>query len=373
LPPNEERKRQERRERNKEAAARCRRKREDLTLDLLKQTQELNFEREKLKKMNHDLIYEKQRLESLLSTHENVCVHSKANKSFKTTNNNNNTNTNNSNQSVQSQPQQPTILLKLKKEELSEFIMKQSQEKNTNGKLNAKSLISQTPDDLKTLNQHLNASTLLTPTSGNQLETLLSQFELPNKQSNLNSTLLNNSFLNSSANTSSDSSLSSSSSLSSPSLLQRPNNLNFKSTRSNQSAQSTNQQLLTPFAFIQNFALALNSAVNGQQAAVAAAASAAMTNTTPTFNNNFSLLMTPGLQLNTPSAFFALTPLESTLNALNTPILQNNSVLSAHLANNSNIKNNTNNAGDSLNHIPIQSNSSSSAVASSLVESNKVK
>ena len=164
LPPDEARKRQDRRERNKEAAARCRRKREDLTISLTRKTEELSREADHLKRKYQELSHEKMRLENLLLTHEKACVKSSnlnitsnllANNNATNSNNNNN---NNSNSSFFQQQQQQQ-LLKIKKEELDEII-KQSQERKTQKIINQLNSINSnnnlSPSQTGKMNGHLN-------------------------------------------------------------------------------------------------------------------------------------------------------------------------------------------------------------------------
>lgn len=73
LPPDEARKRQDRRERNKQAAARCRRRREELAETLSLKTNQLSQEQENLKKNYDDLIKEKLKLENLFNEHVKEC------------------------------------------------------------------------------------------------------------------------------------------------------------------------------------------------------------------------------------------------------------------------------------------------------------
>lgn len=70
LSPEEEHRRRLRRERNKQAAARCRKRRMDQTNELLKQTEQLEDEKRRLQKDLQDLQSYCQELESCLSQHE---------------------------------------------------------------------------------------------------------------------------------------------------------------------------------------------------------------------------------------------------------------------------------------------------------------
>ena len=136
LPPDEARKRQDRRERNKEAAARCRRKREDLTMSLTRKTEELSREADHLKRKYQELNNDKMRLENLLSSHEKTCSSSSPKSNTNATSNaiSNNTIVANSNflqqQQQQQQQHQQQQLLKIKKEEIDDII-KQSQDRKT--------------------------------------------------------------------------------------------------------------------------------------------------------------------------------------------------------------------------------------------------
>lgn len=73
LSPEEEEKRRVRRERNKLAAARCRKRRVDQTNDLLGKVQILENEKNKLQRDIQDLQAEKDDLECLLQTHRSQC------------------------------------------------------------------------------------------------------------------------------------------------------------------------------------------------------------------------------------------------------------------------------------------------------------
>ena len=137
LPPVESAKRQERRNRNKEAAARCRRKREDQTQSLTKQTEALGQHQEALKRKGHELQAEKNRLEKVLQAHEKVCQHAssaasiRANASSGRSNNYQQEAMNQINQSFQTQQQQQQHLqhlIKIRKEEIDD-IKKISSEK----------------------------------------------------------------------------------------------------------------------------------------------------------------------------------------------------------------------------------------------------
>lgn len=73
LSPEEEEKRRVRRERNKLAAARCRKRRVDQTNDLLEKVLVLETEKSKLQKDIQDLQSEKEDLECLLQSHRTQC------------------------------------------------------------------------------------------------------------------------------------------------------------------------------------------------------------------------------------------------------------------------------------------------------------
>lgn len=73
LTPEEEHKRHVRRERNKLAAARCRRRREDYTNELLKEVDQLEMKKKGLQMEVQDLKREKEDLDILLETHLISC------------------------------------------------------------------------------------------------------------------------------------------------------------------------------------------------------------------------------------------------------------------------------------------------------------
>lgn len=73
LSPEEEEKRRVRRERNKLAAARCRKRRVDQTNDLLEKVMILENEKNKLQRDIQDLQSEKEDLECLLQSHRTQC------------------------------------------------------------------------------------------------------------------------------------------------------------------------------------------------------------------------------------------------------------------------------------------------------------
>lgn len=73
LSPEEEEKRRVRRERNKLAAARCRKRRVDQTNELLEKVHILESEKNKLQRDIQDLQAEKEDLECLLQTHRTQC------------------------------------------------------------------------------------------------------------------------------------------------------------------------------------------------------------------------------------------------------------------------------------------------------------
>lgn len=127
LPPAESAKRQERRNRNKEAAARCRRKREEQTYTLGKQTDALSQHGECLKRKGQELLAERNRLEKILLSHEKVCQHRMNASSIKSNYSQQQEVTNHCSQSVQSQQQQQH-LIRIKKEEIDD-IKKISSEK----------------------------------------------------------------------------------------------------------------------------------------------------------------------------------------------------------------------------------------------------
>ena len=215
LPPDEARKRQERRERNKHAAARCRRRREQLAETLSQKTNQLSQEQDQLNKSYQDLVKQKVEWERIYNEHVKACVKDKPEES---------------------------------------------------------------------------GSMALTPISAglNQKENYLNLFESSEKIKN---------------------------------GLTRPNNLNLKST--NFTSTSNIGSMTTPSS------ATLNSVLQGIALAFGQA------NTPGSFsigsNNNISFLMTPTFQLNTPTAFLSLTPIESQFGTLNTPmIIQSNPFLTVH-------------------------------------------
>lgn len=129
LPPAESAKRQERRNRNKEAAARCRRKREEQTYTLSKKTDALSQHGECLKRKGQELLAERNRLEKILISHEKVCQHRMNTSSIKSNCSQQQKQEvmNQINQSFQSQQQQQQ-LIRIKKEEIDD-IKKISSEK----------------------------------------------------------------------------------------------------------------------------------------------------------------------------------------------------------------------------------------------------
>ncbi len=134
LPPDEAKKRQERRERNKEAAARCRRKREDLTTNLTRQTEVLTIMQNGLKRKQQELLSEKIRLEKNLNSHEKSCPYSQSkNQTNITCANNVNNNLISCDNSVAQQQnfqsqQQQQQLIRIKKKDIDD-IKKLSSEK----------------------------------------------------------------------------------------------------------------------------------------------------------------------------------------------------------------------------------------------------
>lgn len=119
LPPDESRKRQERRERNKEAAAKCRKKREDQAQRLEHETKELKEMKLNLKRKFDELLAERNRLEKMFQYHEKVCPYASNTSEDRTNNNKNSNETSNSIQSQQ-QLQHQQQLIRIKKEHYSE-------------------------------------------------------------------------------------------------------------------------------------------------------------------------------------------------------------------------------------------------------------
>lgn len=73
LSPEEEERRRVRRERNKLAAARCRKRRMDHTNNLLQETDDLEDKRQSLQNEIHVLTCQKEELEFLLEAHKTTC------------------------------------------------------------------------------------------------------------------------------------------------------------------------------------------------------------------------------------------------------------------------------------------------------------
>ena len=331
------------------------------------------------------MVNEKLRLENLLITHEKVCNGGNSNRilpSPKGNNNNNNINTTTNNhhhfntqQNAALAQQQQQNLLKMKKEELDEIIKQSNERKNQKlssnqnymdqqqqqqhqqpmPKLNIQSKFEAALNhsyNEKNFNllllpgahqhsaHHLAAQTtaIVTPNSANHLETILNHFDLakkvltptsnpPNIQQQFHQ--LNQQQQQSNHNSNQYSPFQAPSSQLNNSAIQRPNNLSLKTpsiTTSGSSPSSfSSNQLITPSlattVLMQNLAMNLfGSAVNNQNSQM-------MSNSA----NNISLLMTPTLQLNTPT-LFALTPLESAFNSFNncnTPIMQQTPLLSS--------------------------------------------
>lgn len=119
MPPDESKKRQERRERNKEAAAKCRKKREDQAQRLELETKELKDIRLNLKRKFDELLAERNRLEKIFQYHEKVCPYA-----ANTNEERINKNSSETSSPVQSQQQ----LVRIKKEHYAE---KNKQESKT--------------------------------------------------------------------------------------------------------------------------------------------------------------------------------------------------------------------------------------------------
>jgi len=168
-------------------------------------------------------------------------------------------------------------------------------------------------------NHHLNTyhhsqtTAIVTPNSATQLENLLSHFEMAKKSPS--SEAPHRSF------SPPQSSLSISQTTGkSPTFLQRPNNLSLKHQQQQQQQQSSNFPNSTSSP--NSLALMQNIAYN-----IFNAASSTTSQHNPIFNSsNLNLLMTPTLQLNTPT-LYAITPIDSNLytssfNNCNTPVIQ---------------------------------------------------
>jgi hypothetical protein len=161
-------------------------------------------------------------------------------------------------------------------------------------------------------NHHLNTyhhsqtTAIVTPNSATQLENLLSHFEMAKKSP--------------SSEVSHTTSFSPpplsmpQSNGKSPTFLQRPNNLSLKHQQQSNLPNSTSSP--NSLALMQNIAYNIFNA-----------ASSTTSQHNPIFNStNLNLLMTPTLQLNTPT-LYAITPIDSNLysssfNNCNTPIIQ---------------------------------------------------
>lgn len=76
LPPEEAEKRKVRRERNKQAAAKCRQRRVDQTNTLINETENLEEEKAELENEIHNLQKQKEELQFLLEAHRPACKHS---------------------------------------------------------------------------------------------------------------------------------------------------------------------------------------------------------------------------------------------------------------------------------------------------------
>jgi hypothetical protein len=369
---------------------------------LLKQkTQELTQEQDALRRTFQELLNEKIRLENLLISHEKVCNGNNSNsnssinnrvlpsqKTINTNNNNNSNNNLNAQQNAALTQQQQQNLLKIKKEELDEIIKQSNERKNQKlslnqnyndqqqhhiqhqiPKLNIQSKFEAAlnhsfndknfnllllPGAHQQTAHHLAAQTtaIVTPNSANHLETILNHFDLTKKVLTPTSNPMNIQQQFHQMNQQQQQSNHNSNNQYSPfqppsqmsnSPIQRPNNLSLKTPSITTSASSpssfSSNQLITPSlattVLMQNLALNLfGSAVNSQNSQM-------LSNNA----NNISLLMTPTLQLNTPT-LFALTPLESAFNSFNncnTPIIQQTPMLSS---------------------IPIDQNSSSNSTSS---------
>lgn len=295
LPSDEAKKRQERRERNKEAAARCRRKRDDLTVCLTKQAEELNILNDSLRRAHQELQNEKLRLESLLASHEKVCS------SIKTKSTNN------------------SPLFKLKREDITQII-KQSNEKSikfNQVNINNREKQLNTPDsnapnnnkNEKIFNFNLKENQLMNNTTSSL--TTPSAMLTPNSASNINQ----NSLETLKTNYQSTNQTNNSVNQQQQKVLQRPNNLSLKNSSSPTSSQSSSSSS-TFNTFNNLLASATASPMINQlfqnflnnQAVIGGGGATSVNN----------IIMTP-IQLNTPimnTPFFTLTPLENTLNAL---------------------------------------------------------
>jgi len=164
-------------------------------------------------------------------------------------------------------------------------------------------------------NHHLNpyhhsqTTAIVTPNSATQLENLLSHFEMAKKASP-SSESPHNSFspppLTMPQSTGK-----------SPTFLQRPNNLSLKHQQQQQQSPKFSNTTSSP----NSLALMQNIAYN-----IFNAASSTTSQHNPIFNSaNLNLLMTPTLQLNTPT-LYAITPVDSNLysssfNNCNTPVI----------------------------------------------------
>lgn len=347
------------------------------------------------------MVNEKLRLENLLITHEKVCNGGNGNRILPSQKGNNSSSSNNNNSNINhlnthqnaALAQQQQNLLKIKKEELDEIIKQSNERKNQKlssnqnymdqqqqqqhqhqmsmPKLNIQSKFEAAlnhsyneknfnllllPGAHQQSAHHLAAQTtaIVTPNSANHLETILNHFDLTKKvlTPTSNPPNIQQQFhqLNQQQQQQQQQSNHNQSNQYSPfqapsqlnnSTIQRPNNLNLKTpsiTTSGSSPSSfSSNQLITPSlattVLMQNLAMNLFGCSNQN--------SQMMSNNA----NNISLLMTPTLQLNTPT-LFALTPLESAFNSFNncnTPIIQQTPLLSS---------------------IPIDQNSSSNSTSS---------
>ena len=174
---------------------------------------------------------------------------------------------------------------------------------------------------------HSQTTAIVTPNSATQLENLLNHFDLA-KKSPSTETAPHSVASSASSYSPPPSSLTQQaaatgkSSTSSASFLQRPNNLNLKHQQASGATSSPNS--LTTSVLMQSLAMNIFNIQN------AASSGTLQNNPFNHHHGNLNLLMTPTIQLNTPT-LYAITPIESYSNAngssggfnnLNTPVIQ---------------------------------------------------
>lgn len=258
------------------------------------------------------MLNEKKRLEKLLESHETQCKLTQTN----------------------DQSSQPQQLIRIKKEDINEIIKQSSERKKSENKINKNNLISFRSQLSKDLLSNLHLTQLLQNNQNSLFDEstrVLTPLSASEQSWAQQKQIINEAFSPTSLNSSQSSSSSSSQSVAAvaSALMQRPNNLSLKPSIISPEQQSPSKD--NNNSNEQNYQNQMQNLMQNIAFAISSQKSYSNTNN----NNNISLLMTPTIQMNTPT-LLALTPLEqhffaAAVAAANTPMSHLNPILSHQL------------------------------------------